>query len=1451
MPDTIYNWSRYWYPHNQHPPLLQSGFLYVPQKPSPIYFKPEIPPVEFEEIANVPCLILLGEPGIGKSQAMTDAYSAMTTWHRNQEGSHRAYSINLKEYSEADLTQELDEVLGNWASGQYYLHLFLDSLDEARLRIETITYILKRRLSEYSEHINRLYLRIACRTADWPVDFEPELKKLWSDDVVQAYILAPLRSQDVEEAAKTNGIDSQTFLQEILQKEVGPLAATPVTLEFLIRSYRQNKKLSSSRFDLYLDGCNALCRETEETHKRRDKLSVGQRLITAARIAACTIFANYFGVDTEAIGNEDRESAYLTLPQLSGGQETVNIVPFSLGEEALRETLNTGLFRGSTHHRVWAHQTYAEFLAAWYVGQHMTSTQIKSLIFHSDGKLAPQLHQTAAWLATMKDEIFWDILAAEPHILLRSDIMTTDVEAKAKLTAALLKFYESEPIRDYNFFTQLSKLHHPNLAEQVRPYLEDTNKAIDARTLAIDIAEACNLQTLQDRLAEIALDSNEALDVRSGAARVVAKIGNSETKGRLKPLALLLTTDERYRQLNDLKRYGLEAAWPTHITADELFNSLTTPKKNDFSLQGVYLSSVIVPHLNITDLPVALAWVEKQPRRYNLPYSFAALMDTILLYAWEHLEMPGIADAFAQAAASRFLKHDPIVEDDYGSGSATLFNEMLRNDDKKRLLLLKNMLPILSKFNRIPFGIHNIPLVIPEDIPWLAQQFATTNVQALEYILVELIRLLLWRNTDKFEIVYYACENDKALDEALGFPFKPVALDSPLAQEMRQREIERKKWETEVEQRENPPPLDPSPKERVISLLEVCESGQFEEWWHLTYLMMFNPNGTLKMRDGGDVLHENEVNLEVYPVWSEFNDHLRSRLIEAAKNYILLYDPNTHEWLESRTLYRPIIAGYKAFRLLMKYAVDFLITLPIEIWRKWALVLFFYLPVSKESQYKNNEEQDLGQTLIRLAYQYTPEAIIEAFLQLIDQENKSGHFLITPYAEIFWDERLARTLLEKVADKNLEPNRMSILLNQLLAHDESKKQAEVFAKSLIPEPLPEEDDARERAIFAVHALMANREDASWSILWPILQQDDEFGKELIRNIAVPKPHHLKFIEAKLDESQLADFYIWLARHFPPGQDPKLEGAIMIEHNIATFRDSMLGHLRQKGTKAACLELQRIIDEYPHIDLKWSLADAQERFRRETWIWPEPRYILELARDKDKGLVEGGKQLLDVIKESLKRLQSNLEDDKFPAVTDLWNDVNWSRVRRLAESLPDESKANFSGQKDNVANVWKHVSWKKIERVKLYTPKDEEHLSDYVARHLVELKTRGIIVNREVNIRHKRGRTDIYIEAFKKNPDGTSYDPITVVIEVKGCWNSQMAQSMEIQLVQEYLSNTVTYGLYLVGWFDCTSWHPSDHRRKQCRKLTLEKLQLQLEKQASELSRAGLQVTTFVLDAGLP
>lgn len=648
-----------------------------------------------------------------------------------------------------------------------------------------------------------------------------------------------------------------------------------------------------------------------------------------------------------------------------------------------------------------------------------------------------------------------------------------------------------------------------------------------------------------------------------------------------------------------------------------------------------------------------------------------------------------------------------------------------------------------------------------------------------------------------------------------------------------------------MEERQNPPPLDPSPKKRVLSLLETCESGRPEEWWHISYWMMYKPDGTY------DFDKELETDMESCPVWSEIDSETKTRVTETAENYIRTYDPSIHKWLEeSRTKrYYPVDAGYRAFRLMLKNAANSLGTISIDVWQRWAPVILFYSSESGRRQPPNEVAENLDQTLVRLAYRHAPEETIETLVQLIDMENKQGHLIIAQWAEAFWDERLAQVLFEKARDENLEPNCMRVLLNQLLVH--AFKRAEAFAKSLVHLPVPKDNKARQRAIIAACALMTNTVHAGWDVVWPAFQEDGEFGQEVVKSIVSGWPHRGELVQTKLTEIQLADFYIWLVHQFPPAQDPKSEGEITVERELARFRDSMLMHLREKGTKMACQELQRIIDEFPELNLRWHLAQARDLFRRETWIWPKPEHILELARSQDKGLVESGEQLLDLIIESLERLRKQLHNDKLPAVLDLWSEIDWSRVRRIAESLPTEPKANFEGQKDDIANSWRHVNWKKFGRTKLYIPKDEGSLSDYIARHLKELESRGIVVNREVNVRHERGRTDIFVDAFRKRDDGTAYDIITAVIEVKGCWNTEVERAMEAQLVDEYLRSSSSYGLYLVGFFNCDQWRPSDWRKKKCQKYTLEKLKTQLETQASDLSGDGLQVRASVIDARLP
>ena len=68
MSKQIYKWKRFWCPRTAQINLGDRGYLVDPESEWGKHSNPDL--VSFEAIADISCLVLLGEPGIGKSQEM-------------------------------------------------------------------------------------------------------------------------------------------------------------------------------------------------------------------------------------------------------------------------------------------------------------------------------------------------------------------------------------------------------------------------------------------------------------------------------------------------------------------------------------------------------------------------------------------------------------------------------------------------------------------------------------------------------------------------------------------------------------------------------------------------------------------------------------------------------------------------------------------------------------------------------------------------------------------------------------------------------------------------------------------------------------------------------------------------------------------------------------------------------------------------------------------------------------------------------------------------------------------------------------------------------------------------------------------------------------------------------------------------------------------------------------
>ena len=1059
MPKQIYNWKRFWCPRGASINLSGGGYLYDPDSEWGRVYTPNV--FSFDSIAQTPCLILLGEPGIGKSFALNAVIEA-TKIRSKQEGNEVLF-LDLRSYGSEDrFARSLFEnsIFVHWTQGNHHLYVFLDSLDEGLLRISVLPGLLIEELKKIDKQlIPRLRLRIACRP-NWPLSLEDGLQKLWGEDAVRAYELVSLRQKDVIEAARVNNFDPHAFLSAIDQAEAVPLAIKPITLEFLINLYRKSQSFRKTRTELYLEGCRHLCEEKNQSRQEArltGDFSAEQRLIVASRIAAITIFTNRYAVwndvDRGDVPNED-----VTVSDLVGGKEKAQGNEFEVSEKAVKETLGTGLFSARGANRLgWAHQTYAEFLAAYYLSQSgMSQSQMLSLIAHpndQEGKLVPQLHETGAWLAAMEPTVFQEVIKTDPEVLLRSDVTTVSENDRANLVGSLLKKCEAEQpllLHDWSEYRYFKKLAHPNLAEQLRPYICDSTKNSLARDVAIEIIKKCKLQSLENDLVRVALDPTQLLQIRQDAASAVARMGTNEAKAKLKPLA----TGEIEDDLNDeLKGSALQALWPAHLTAEELFGILTPLKhENFYGNYQAFLLNNLTPHLQPIDFPMALRWVERKQAALRIADSFQSLSNALMLRAWERLDVPEVREAFARVTLLRLEAHEGI----FCHRPDPQSEKVLQSNETRRRQLLATILEMLCETGKeidiLFYG--NSHLVLETDIPWMIECLQSTLSEKIQQAWAQTIeRCFNWSDRSQSNAILTACQEIPILAEVFAWFLNPVELGSPEAERMKAAYLERQRRENRTQEKSL---LNPPPAQRVVTLLDAFERGSLDAWWQLNIAMTLRPNGTHSHRDF-------EPDLATLPGWEDADSVTRKRILEAAKKYIVAQKPEVHRWLESNTFHRPTFAGYKALRLLQQEKPDWLMPLTPDVWQKWAPTILAY-PISGSAKRHSHRE------LVKMAYAHASAQIIETLVALIDKENREHKNVdILDEVKDCWDDRLADALLKKSQDEQLQPKALGCLLCSLLDHNAEGTKA--LVEMYISARTSLDEVQRVKAVIAASALL--------------------------------------------------------------------------------------------------------------------------------------------------------------------------------------------------------------------------------------------------------------------------------------------------------------------------------------------------------------------------------------------
>ena len=783
MSGLIYNWKRYWCLRDGGFHNDVNGFLVRSE-----YFKDTF---EFASIANVPCLILLGEPGIGKSQAVKDAVRFVSESFVQE----KCFALDLRSFGSEDRLYDAlfkSNEIREWLDGNYRLHLFLDSFDECLLRVDTVAALLADEFHTGKYPVDRLLFRIASRTADFPPSLENALRQIWiKEEAVKVYELCPLQASDVLEAAASNNLSPQEFFAEIVAKNAGTLAARPITLRFLLNLYREKKQFPDKLTELYEEGCRVLCDEQNEDRRAstrlRGTLTADQKLIIAARTAAIMVFCNKVALWKEAETGA-HEPTDLLLREISGYEETSHSISFAVSEEGIRETLfHTGLFSGRSGHRMgWAHQTFAEFLAAWYLARHnLTANQLLSLITVSDAdrQVTPQLHETSAWLASLREDIFYELLKADPILLLRSDVTSFSTDVRSKLVDQLLEIFAQEEASDWGLDYQ--RLAHPKLASQLLPVIRDKDANYLARRFAIDAAEGCHLREIQHDLADVILDETESDYVRANAGYALWRVGDAETRKRIKHLAIQGSPNDKDERVRGV---ALLCNWNENMSANEAFASLVhSPDLHD--AYTVFLGH-FTEKLRVEDLPDGLRWIKDNASNFEGDPEVQRVIDEVMLLAWQNLETPEVLRLFAEASLVRLRSFEHDVINLSNIHEPERFTQELA-DGQKRRAVLKVILPLLDQEKHDWFFVSDSTILKPrkEDVPCLLEQLNNATSEQEQRMWFQALASFYsgWEvEPDAFSILYEAYQNSDAVKKYYAWVFTAVELGTPEANQQRE-----------------------------------------------------------------------------------------------------------------------------------------------------------------------------------------------------------------------------------------------------------------------------------------------------------------------------------------------------------------------------------------------------------------------------------------------------------------------------------------------------------------------------------------------------------------------------------------------------------------------------------------------------------------------------------------
>jgi nucleoside phosphorylase len=584
-------------------------------EPPPGSLLPLARTVNWEQVLERPCTVVLGEAGTGKTTEFRQRCELLVGKNEH------AFFLTIDELATSGLDESLTTFdaarLKAWLAGSARGYFFLDALDEARLngqRFQTALRKLERGLSAAAK---RSTILISCRVTDWRAQADreaiatalfPDLEvgaptepdrteqtcarnetdtldadldgDGWADakseatppepispapvPLVTVYALAPLDERQIKLLAENLGItDSVRFIEAARRASAHAYLERPRDVEWLAAYWLQRGEFGTLTELVENDVQEKL---QERNPDRKPSLSPA-RAREAAQVLA-------------GIAALQRRSTF-SLPDgdLDADRAATSIDPSSylvdLTKQEIEELLSRPIFDESTYGRVRIHhRTVSEYLAAqWLLGlvqRGLSSAELHALLVRNgpSGPVVPQeLVAVAAWVANTDAQLRRRLLEVAPNVLLDGgDPNALPDDARRDLLVALAARYKGRERRFERFDSAaLRRLASGTLADTVNQLLSSSTSDELLDTLLTIVGEGglvgCVEQTLR-----LARDEATPRYARLEAITAVAKIASPPELDKL----LRLLIDDTAHIDHEVGGTLVVATYPTAMSVTRL-----------------------------------------------------------------------------------------------------------------------------------------------------------------------------------------------------------------------------------------------------------------------------------------------------------------------------------------------------------------------------------------------------------------------------------------------------------------------------------------------------------------------------------------------------------------------------------------------------------------------------------------------------------------------------------------------------------------------------------------------------------------------------------------------------------------------------------------------------------------------------------------------------------------